>query len=86
MVWQALAAQAISSGAEAAKAPPAGPSNADGMLRSNFGFDNSGWNVNLGSGKIESARSDGFTVNWFVVGGLAIGALVLWKIARKQSK
>lgn len=60
---------------------------------SNPVFDNSGWNVNFGAGSIESARAQtplptGASTNnvnaylpWVLLG---LGAVVLYRIARKR--
>lgn len=45
-------------------------------------FDNSGWNVNLGPGSIDSARSQSGT-SWQVYALVALGLVVALKVMRK---
>lgn len=50
---------------------------AGASLSSHAAFDNSGWTVNVGGGSAGTALSP------MVMLGLAVGALVLWKMSRK---
>jgi hypothetical protein len=73
---------------------PAGPSSADSVFSTNLGFDNSGWNVNFGSGS-QTATTDktnsqggagGVSGNlnsylpWAII---FVGALVAYKMFKK---
>ncbi len=73
---------------------PAGPSSADSVFSTNLGFDNSGWNVNFGSGTQSSVAdktssqggAGGVSGNlnsylpWAIV---LVGALVAYKMFKK---
>lgn len=73
------------SGFGGALASPAGPSQATGG-RMDQVFDNSGWNVNFGSGGIDSNRSQatagelGQYMPYLVLG---VVVLVAWKVLKK---
>lgn len=62
---------------------PGGPSNS--TQRGDFAFDSSGWNVNFGSGSIESDRSQAQAFDEYMP-YLLIGAglLVVWRMTRKR--
>ncbi|MRR51288.1 MAG: hypothetical protein EG825_10295 [Rhodocyclaceae bacterium] len=47
-------------------------------------FDNSGWNVNFGGGTIESSAAKGAAASWGVYAALAVGVVVLWKLAKNK--
>lgn len=74
--WAAIGGQ-FAMGLGQSIGSPGGPSFADGKQ------DGSGWNVNFGSGSIDSARS-GDLEKWLpyvlIVGGL----LVAWRLTRKS--
>jgi hypothetical protein len=42
-------------------------------------FDSSGWNVNFGSGSIDSGLN-----KYVLYGGLAVGGLLLWRMLRSK--
>lgn len=61
----------------------AGPSSA--ALRGESAFDGSGWNINFGSGSIESSRSQaGELTDYmpYVIVGAAV--LIVWRLTRKR--
>jgi len=71
---------------------PAAPSNAVG--RSEAVFDNSGWNVNFGSGDVSStaekttstgAGSMGNMTDYLPYFAAAVGAIILWRMTKKKS-
>ncbi len=48
-------------------------------------FDSSGWNVNLGSGSIDSTRSGAGTFDQYLPYALvAVGLVVAWRLTRKR--
>lgn len=55
----------------------AGPSMSDANQKS--GFDSSGWQVNFGSGSIDSGLN-----KYVLYGGLAVGGLLLWRMLRSK--
>jgi hypothetical protein len=62
----------------------AGPSAAGGTLTS--GFDSSGWNVNFGAGRIESAAgAPANLAQWtpYILAGLALYAV--WKTRKRNT-
>lgn len=64
----------------AVKAPPAGPSRADGgnaSGTSRSGFDGSGWTVSTGSSKATGAGLNMTTI--LVLGAIALGAVYLMR-------
>ena len=61
----------------------AGPSTATG--RGESSFDSSGWNVNFGSGTIESDRSQAGNFDQYMPYVLAaVGVVVIWRLTRKR--
>lgn len=61
---------------------PAGPSRVDAT--NSIGFDNSGWNVNMGSGSIRSDRTQSQS-NHLLQYALIAGAFVLlWRMTKKR--
>lgn len=58
-----------------------GPSSAGGGTNRS-GFDNSGWNVNFGSGSVSSSASGalGGALQYVLIG---VGVLMLWRMTRK---
>lgn len=60
-----------------------GPSSA-GLRSGDNAFDSSGWNVNFGSGSIDSTRgSTGMEAYVpYIVG--ALGLLIVWRMSRKR--
>jgi hypothetical protein len=52
-------------------------------------FDNSGWNVNFGSGRIDSARTEtpvgSVPTSYLPYIAAAVGALLLWRMTRKHA-
>jgi len=79
MAWGAVAT-AVVGVAGAAVRKPLTPTGANGGL-----IDNSGWNVNMGSGSITSSASkqqERSALNWVMIGGALIGLALLvraWK-------
>ena len=72
----------------------AGPSSADSIFSTNLGFDNSGWNVNFGSGSQSSVADK--TTSQGGAGGVSgnlstylpyalifMGGLIAWKMLKK---
>lgn len=60
-----------------------GPSSA-GLRSGDNAFDSSGWNVNFGSGSIDSARGSeglGSYLPYIVAG---VGLLIVWRMNRKR--
>lgn len=74
---------------KAVESKPAGPSNALASSMFSSGFDSSGWNVNFGSGTIESARSQetasaqGEVIKWIPIAAAAVGVVLLWRFLKK---
>lgn len=86
--WMDAGAKVLSS---VLSTPPAGPSNVAARLDQTFSspFDGSGWNVNFGSGAINSNRTQEeatpasaitkSVMDWVPMVALGIGAVILWK-------
>ena len=55
----------------------AGPAMSESAYKS--AFDSSGWNVNFGSGSIDSGLN-----KYVLYGGLAVGGLLLWRMLRSK--
>lgn len=53
--------------------------------KSQTGFDNSGWNINFGSGSIDAQRSQSGTLSEYLP-YMMVGAalLVVWRFTRKK--
>lgn len=77
-------------GADVLKAATGGTSSAGGTSTSSF--DSSGWNVNFGSGTVNSDRTQGTPMGGGAVASLnpylpyvlvAAGLLVVWRMTRK---
>jgi hypothetical protein len=79
-----LTASALSSFAQGAGSSIAGkPTSSDG--RFSTPFDGSGWNVNFGSGSIDSNREQsGEAGSYLPYAVLAAVLLVAWRLTRKQ--
>lgn len=61
----------------------AGPSQASGAL--DGVFDSSGWNVNFGSGGIESSRAQSGDLDKYIPYVIAgVGLLIVWRLTRKR--
>lgn len=63
------------------KAPPAAPANS----MASQGIDNSGWNVNFGSGSISSAaekRTGSNSSEWLILAMVLVGGLVVMKVLK----
>lgn len=84
MWWAPLAMQGIQSAGAAMSAPDNFPSNITTPT-----LDGSGWNVNFGSGSIDSARSQsagGGQMNidqWLPYALLAVGLVAVLRLTRK---
>lgn len=78
-----LTASAVSSFAQGFGSTLAGqPTQSDGRFSSPF--DSSGWNVNFGSGSIDSTRSQaGEAGSYLPYAVLAAVVLVAWRITRR---
>lgn len=55
----------------------AGPSMGEASSKS--AFDSSGWQVNFGSGSIDSGLN-----KYVLYGGLAVGGLLLWRMLKSK--
>lgn len=77
--WLPLASEGIkAAGAALGGSGPAGPSRSDsGGV---FGFDNSGWVVNTGSGSASYTPAN----SWIPMALAAVAGLVIWKILKKS--
>lgn len=68
---------------------PAGPSSAVNAGQFSYPFDNSGWNVNFGSGTItsdrtqEAASPSGEVMKWIPIAAAAVGVVLLWKLVKR---
>lgn len=85
-MWeQALlaAAPGLGQGLGSAIGGAGGPSSA--ALRGESAFDGSGWNINFGSGSIESSRAQAGQLSeympYILVGA---GLLIVWRMTRKR--
>lgn len=85
-------ASAFAGGLGKGMGSPAAPSSAVG--RSEAVFDNSGWNVNFGSGDIDSNAEKSTSTGAGDMGNMtdyvpyfmaAVGAIILWRMSRKKS-
>ena len=59
-------------------------SSADSRFDTALAFDNSGWNVSIGGGQITSDRTQSTPQSWMITAGLAVAALIAWKIYNKK--
>lgn len=72
----------------AAQALSGGPSSASG--KSTSSFDSSGWNVNFGSGKIDSTRAQtpsgttGGINEYLPYVAIAAALLIVWRMTKKR--
>jgi hypothetical protein len=81
--WMALASPILGGFANGLAGGSAGPSTA--TLRGEAAFDSSGWNVNFGTGSIESSRAQAGELSsympYILVGA---GLLIVWRMTRKS--
>ena len=80
-MWESVAAKGVSDAAQAALKPV----GSDSVLKGQNNFDSSGWNVNFGTGGIESSRAQTGELSDYVRYALIAGAvLIAWRFTRKK--
>lgn len=60
-----------------------GTSKSDQTNKSALSFDNSGWNVSMGAGSVNSARSQTSSNDWILMGMGLLALVVVWKLVKK---